>query len=68
MGTEKTLRLEVVYFERGSYKSRKFFTYQSDEAWLIFKATIEKFKKEKTTALIMVRDGVSDGLIKCERT
>lgn len=61
------LNVEVVYLEKGSYKNRKFFSYPPGEAWQVFQATIEKLKKEKTPALIMVRDGASDGLIKCER-
>lgn len=65
---QNTLNVEVVYLEKGSYKNRKFFSYQAGEAWEVFGATLDRFKKEKTTALLMIRDGVTDWLIRSEKT
>jgi hypothetical protein len=65
--SSNTKTVEVIYLEKGSYKSRKFFSYPAGEAERVYRATLEKFKKEKTPALVMIRDGAGDGLIKSER-
>lgn len=67
-GKKNTVNVEVIYLAKGAYKNRLFFNYEVGEGWRVFEATLEKFKKEKTPALVMIRDGASDGLIRSERT
>jgi hypothetical protein len=61
------LTVEVIYLENGKYQSRKWLTYPTEKAKEVFKATVRKFKKEKTSALVGLRDA-TDTLIRCERT
>jgi hypothetical protein len=62
------LTVEVIYLEKGRYKSRKFVSYPISQAWEVYSDTLEKFEREQTAALVCVRDGLTDSLISCDRT
>lgn len=60
--------VEVVYLLRGYYQKRKYIPYNKiEDATKIYDATVLKFKKENTKALVCLRQA-SHGLIKSEST
>lgn len=48
--------IEVCYFEKGRYASRKLQHYSEEEAMVIYQRTINKLKEDKKTALICLRE------------
>lgn len=48
--------VEVIYLEKGQYKSRKKVDYLEKEATVMFLRTVNKFKEESKNALICLRD------------
>jgi len=58
--------VEVIYLTNGKYASRKFVHYPVDEALNMFLRTVNKFKQDKTSALVCLREE-NHQLIKSER-
>jgi hypothetical protein len=48
--------VEVIYLSNGQCAGKKFVYYPVDEARVMFARTINKFKDEKTRALICLRE------------
>ena len=48
--------VEVILFERGHYKNRKFKYYPKEEARAIYQRSVNKAKEDKITALICLRE------------
>lgn len=48
--------VEVIYLTNGMPSSKKFVHYPVEEAAVMFSRTINKFKQEKTSALICLRE------------
>jgi len=63
----RQLTVEVIYLERGQYKSRKSFIYNVSQAGDVYSVTVAKLEKEGTAALVCLRDGVTDTLLRSER-
>lgn len=59
--------VEVIYLTNGQYTSRKLVHYPVDEAKIMYARTINKFKEDKKSALICLREE-NHQLIKSERT
>ena len=58
--------VEVIYLTNGKYTSRKFVNYPVDDALNMFLRTVNKFKQDKTSALVCLRKENHE-LIKSER-
>jgi hypothetical protein len=61
------LTVEVIYLEKGQYKSRKSFEYDVSQAWAVWEATVAKLEAERVSALVCIRDGHSEALMRAER-
>lgn len=48
--------VEVIYLHNGMPNSKKFVHYPVDEAKVMFSRTVNKFKQEKTSALVCLRE------------
>lgn len=58
--------VDVIYLNNGMPTGRKFVHYPTEEARLMFSRTINKFKEEKTSALVCLREE-NHSLITCTR-